>query len=184
MENYLQWEFKQEIVRVPGNGVCFLKSVKHCLERDLDVNNTLDQISDKIFDEICDNSEIYTAIHTNSKRQLISDTLKYLNHRMYTMDIVNVVVQACANALKINIDQKCGKVMFLQVCVILFTGEGVCIPACIAGGIPACLAAGLGGFIPACIAGGIPVAGTHPTGMHSCFKYEMATRIQKSYYNV
>ena len=46
---------------------------------------------------------MYTAFHTNSKHQLISDTLKYLNHRMYTMDIVDVVVQACANALKINL---------------------------------------------------------------------------------
>ena len=83
--------------------MCFLKSVKHCLERDLDVNYTIDQISDKIFDEICDKSEMYTAFHTNSKHQLISDTLKYLNHRMYTMDIVDLVVQACANALKINL---------------------------------------------------------------------------------
>ena len=57
LENYLQREFKQEIVRVPGDGVCFLKSVKHCLERDLDVNYTIDQISDKIFDELCDNSK-------------------------------------------------------------------------------------------------------------------------------
>ena len=32
LENYLQREFKQEIVRVLGNGVCFLKSVKHCLD--------------------------------------------------------------------------------------------------------------------------------------------------------
>ena len=103
LENYLQWEFKQEIVHVPANGVCFLKSVKHCLERDLDVNYTIDQILDKIFDEICDNSEMYTVFHTNSKCQLISDTLKYLNHHMYTMDIVDVVVQACANALKINL---------------------------------------------------------------------------------
>ena len=103
LENYLQWEFKQEIVHVPGDGVCFLKSVKHCLERDLDVNYTIDQISDKIFDEICDNSKMYTAFHMNSKCQLISDTLKYLNHCIYTMDIVNVVVQACANALKINL---------------------------------------------------------------------------------
>ena len=58
LENYLQREFKQEIVRVPDDGVCFLKSVKHCLERDLDVNYTIDQISDKIFDEICDNSKM------------------------------------------------------------------------------------------------------------------------------
>ena len=103
LENYLQREFKQEIVHVLGDGVCFLKSVKHCLERDLDVYYTIDQISDKIFDEICDNSKMYTAFHTNSKRQLISDTLKYLNHCIYTMDIVDVVVQACANALKINL---------------------------------------------------------------------------------
>ena len=84
-------------------GCVFFKSVKHCPERDLDVNYIIDQISDKIFDEICDNSEMYTVFHMNSKRQLISDTLKYLNHRIYTMDIVNVVVQACANALKINL---------------------------------------------------------------------------------
>ena len=36
------------------------------------------------------------------------------------------------------------KVIFLHLFVILFTG-GVCIPVCIAGGIPACLAAGLWG---------------------------------------
>ena len=50
-----------------------------------------------------------------------------------------------------------GKVIFLHLFVILFTGVGGGggIPACIAGGIPACLAAG-GGAIPACIAGGIP----------------------------
>ena len=52
LENYLQRKFKQEIVCVLGDGVCFLKSVKHCLERDLDVNYTKDQISDKIFDEL------------------------------------------------------------------------------------------------------------------------------------
>ena len=61
LENYLQWEFKQEIVRVLGDGVCFLKSVKHCLERDLDANYIIDQISNKIFDEICDNSEMYSV---------------------------------------------------------------------------------------------------------------------------
>ena len=54
-----------------------------------------------------------------------------------------------------------GKVMFLHVSVILFTGGGG-IPACIAGGIPACLAAGLGGGIPACLAGRFP--GPQPGG--------------------
>ena len=52
---------------------------------------------------MCDNSEEYSKFHTNSKRQLISDMLKYLNDRIYTIDIVDVAVQACANALKVNL---------------------------------------------------------------------------------
>ena len=53
--------------------------------------------------------------------------------------------------------RSCGKVMFLQVSVILFTGGGA-IPACIAGGIPACRAAGLRGIWPggACSGGLLP----------------------------
>ena len=57
LESYLKTEFKQKIICVPGDGVCFLRCVKHCLEHDLDIEYSIDQISDKIFDEICDNSE-------------------------------------------------------------------------------------------------------------------------------
>ena len=85
------------------------------------------------------------------------------------------------------------EVYVLHVSVILFMGEGVCaIPACIVGGIPACLAAG--GCLPRGVCSGgvsalggvcfqdggleIPLPrkqtatvadGTHPTGMHSCY---------------
>ena len=51
----------------------------------------------------------------------------------------------------ISTQRSWGKVMFLHVSVILFTGGGIRV--CIAGGIPACLAAGLRGGIPACLAG-------------------------------
>ena len=103
LERYLSREFNREIIHVPGDGTCFIRSVKHCLSRDLDVNYTIDEICDKIFEEVCDNSEEYSKFHTNSKRQLISDILKYLNDRIYTIDIVDVAVQACANALKVNL---------------------------------------------------------------------------------
>ena len=103
LEQYLSREFNREIICVPGNGACFMRSVKHCLSRDLDVNYMIDEICDKIFEEVCDNSEEYSKFHTNSKRQLISDMLKYLNDRIYTVDIVDVAVQACANALKVNL---------------------------------------------------------------------------------
>ena len=103
LERYLSREFNREIICVLGDGACFIQSVKHCLSRDLDVNYTIDEICDKIFEEVCDNSEEYSKFHTNSKRQLISDMLKYLNDRIYTIDIVDVAVQACANALKVNL---------------------------------------------------------------------------------
>ena len=65
-----------------------------------------------------------------------------------------------------------GKVMFLHVSVILFTGGwgGGGMPACIAGGISACLAAGLPGGrggIPACFEGGIPAC---LTGLWGCLQ--------------
>ena len=44
LEWYLSCEFNREIIRVPGNGACFIRSVKHCLSRDLDVNYTIDEI--------------------------------------------------------------------------------------------------------------------------------------------
>ena len=77
LEWYLSREFNREIIHVPGDGACFIRSVKHCLSRDLDVNYTIDEICDKIFEEVCDNAEEYSKFHTNSKWQLISDMLKY-----------------------------------------------------------------------------------------------------------
>ena len=103
LEQYLSPEFNREIIRVLGDGACFIRSVKHCLSRDLDVNYTIDEICDKIFEEVCDNSEEYSKFHTNSKWQLISDMLKYLNDWIYTINKVDVAVQACANALKVNL---------------------------------------------------------------------------------
>ena len=46
-----------------------------------------------------------------------------------------------------------GKVIFSEACVKNSVQGGCAIPACIAGGIPACLAAG-GCTIPACLAAG------------------------------
>ena len=91
--------------------------------------------------------------------------------------------------------------IFTTVCHSVHGGEGRCIPACIAGGIPACLAegglsqhalqegvvpaagglcsGGGGGLLPGGEPGGDPqvataAGSTHPTGMHSCNGYAVA----------
>ena len=72
--------------------------------------------------------------------------------------------------------RSCGKVMFLHLSVILFTGGvstsgcGGCLPL-VPGGLPL----GLGGYTPRAdtppVEITIEAGGTHPTGMHSCLSY-------------
>ena len=70
---------------------------------DLDVWYTLDEILDKILDELYENADQYKDYNTGSVRQLIADSIKYLKETKYTLDIVDVVIGACANALKVNL---------------------------------------------------------------------------------
>ena len=110
----------------------------------------------------------------------------------------------------ITVRNEVAKVVFLQMCVCP-RGEGWVggIPACLAVGIPAYLAAGFRGecAIPACLATGLQgggvcsgdcsggalrgetppkqtatvADGTHPTGMHSCF-FDRFSRLYKLLY--
>ena len=49
MFNGQNWSgtFLVNLIHVPGNGACFIRSVKHCLSRDVNVNYTIDEICDK-----------------------------------------------------------------------------------------------------------------------------------------
>ena len=96
-------KFGKEILYVPGDGVCFIRSVQYCMKRDLDVRYSIDEILDKILDELYENAHKYKDYHTGSVRKLIEDSIKYLKETKYTLDIVDVVVGACANALKVNL---------------------------------------------------------------------------------
>ena len=67
-----------EILYVPGDGRCFICSVQYCLKHDLDVRYSIDEISDKILDELYENAHKYKDYHTGSVRKLIEDSIKYL----------------------------------------------------------------------------------------------------------
>ena len=84
--------------------MCFLKLIQISLQRDLNEDHTLTQLKDKILDELVEHVDFYADFHDNvSKGQLIRDSLRYLNENQYTIDVVDVVVMACANALKSNL---------------------------------------------------------------------------------
>ena len=84
--------------------MCFLKSIQISFERDFNEDYTLTELKDKIVDELVEHVDFYADFHHNvSKGQLICDSLRYLNENQYTFDVVDVVVMACANALKSNL---------------------------------------------------------------------------------
>ena len=96
--------YGKEVVCIPGDGMCFLKSIQICLQHDFNEHYTLTELKDKIVDELVEHVDFYADFHDDvSKGQLIRDSLKYLNENQYTLDVVDVVVMACGNALKSNL---------------------------------------------------------------------------------
>lgn len=62
-----------------------------------------DNIKEKIKDEVYDNVVKYRDFHTGRNRDTIEHTNAYLDNKQYTIDIVDVIIPACAEALKVNI---------------------------------------------------------------------------------
>ena len=72
------------------------------MKRDLSIDYSLDEIKEKILNEVIDNLDLYQNYHTGNKLKLVQDTLAYINLNKFTLDVVDVVVNACANSLNIN----------------------------------------------------------------------------------
>ena len=92
------------MISVPGDGMCFLTCMQICLEWDFNQRCTLTEIKDNILDEIVEHLDFYSEFHHDlSKGQVVHDCMKYLTENKYMMDIVDVVVMACTNALGVNL---------------------------------------------------------------------------------
>ena len=94
--------YGKAVLTVPADGMCFLTSVQMCMKQDLSIEYSLDQIKEKILNEVIDNLDFYQNYHTGNKLKLVQDTLAYINLNKFTLDVVDVVVNACANSLDIN----------------------------------------------------------------------------------
>ena len=83
--------------------MCFLTCMQICLEWDFNQHCILTGIKDKILDEIVEHLDFYSEFHHDlSKGQVVHDCIKYLTENKYMIDIVDVVVMACANAIGVN----------------------------------------------------------------------------------
>ena len=101
----------------PGDGYCFLNSVVYCLQNDYNDSITLEELIRKIVSHMCLHYEDYTNFHTFDESPLppsdtlIEDALEFFKYGNYMSDIVDLLMQITADALRINlfIYQKLGE---------------------------------------------------------------------------
>ena len=98
-----------DIHTTPGDGYCFLNSVLYCLDNDYGDKMTLDNLIRKIVRHLCTHYEQYTNFHTfdgsplPAADTLIEDALEFFKHGNYMHDIVDLLMQITADALRLNL---------------------------------------------------------------------------------
>ena len=95
----------RKVVEILQNGKCLPLAIKKCLEVDFDINKDEKNIAHKIWQEVKDSVNYYTDFTTQTSTELLTDAWRYLSMKknIYTLEVVDVIVCAAANALNINI---------------------------------------------------------------------------------
>ena len=102
LERYLE-NFEVEVLPTRADGFCFLESVRLCLERDVGKFMSHEDLVALIMSEIYERCFEYKDFHNGSIESLIKDAEKYLNKGQFVLNVVDVVIAATANALKVNL---------------------------------------------------------------------------------
>ena len=86
-----------------GDGYCYIHSIIKVLETDygrkLNISNVIQLVEEQLLERL----DYYSQWHAASKREIVADAQKFLRGRNYTLDVVDVVVAATADALGIQL---------------------------------------------------------------------------------
>ena len=126
---------------MPGNGYCFMESVRAVMNHNQQKKVGFPELKDKILDEMYDNVEFYVNFHASSakvsNRQLLKDAEGFFNDgRNYVMNVVDVCTAATANTIKHNLyifENLGGQAVIIQQLCREETTDGIflkytCIP--------------------------------------------------------
>ena len=94
----------RKVVNIPSNGKCLLLAIKECLDVDFDIKRDEKNIACKIWQELKDSFNYYADFTTQNATDLLNDAQQYLSMKRntYTLEVVDVIVCAAANALNLN----------------------------------------------------------------------------------
>ena len=80
-------------------------AIKKCLDVDFDIKRDEKNIAQKIWQGLKDSVNYYADFTTQNATDLLNDARQYLSMKRntYTLEVVNVIVCAAANALNLDI---------------------------------------------------------------------------------
>ena len=90
--------------RIAGDGFCFLKAVIMSLYLDHRYVISFRRLKEKITEHLIENSEKYVNFHGCSADKLVFEATEFFNDGKFTRDVVDILVQATADALKLKME--------------------------------------------------------------------------------
>ena len=90
--------------RIAGDGFCFLKAVIRSLYLDHRYVISFRRLKEKITEHLIENSEKYVNFHGCSADKLVFEATEFFNDGKFTRDVVDILVQATADALKLKME--------------------------------------------------------------------------------
>ncbi len=100
MAAYLKTLHRRELP-IQGNGFCFIGAIVECLRIDYQEDETVEAVLHKIMNQVIDNPDDYDTFHVG-EQDVITEALSFLENKLYTEDIMDVVVGITADALKVR----------------------------------------------------------------------------------
>ena len=90
--------------RIAGDGFCFLKAVIMSLYLDHRYVISFRRLKEKITEHLIEYSEKYVNFHGCSADKLVFEATEFFNDGKFTRDVVDILVQATADALKLKME--------------------------------------------------------------------------------
>ena len=90
-----------QLHKITGNGFCFLHAVRTCLMKDYLEYHTVTELQKVVTNHLISSWKNYAGFYGTTPDNLVYDATEFFNNRNFTADVVDIIVQATANALDI-----------------------------------------------------------------------------------
>ena len=95
--------FKYETVAAQKNGHCFIHAIRLCLECEHGMFFTESDIKKLITYEVYQNNHLYIAFYDGHIMSMLRSLDRYIVNGIFTHQVVDIVVLAAANILRVNL---------------------------------------------------------------------------------